>query len=171
VDADDLVLTRRVHLSRVQTWRGKRVPGGAGGQFNTPGPFANLVMNYSKNQDAAKTFIRWMSSKEIFDKWFVSQQGFTCGATKMWEDHPVWNVDPVLAPFKKLPITGRPAGYAGAPNQKAAEVLTKYIIVDMYAKAIQGKPGEIRRLAAANPTSHPRVIQSPVSRFCPWSAR
>ena len=29
-------------------------------------------------------------------------------------------------------------GYAGKPNQKAAEVTTKYIIVDMYAKAIQG---------------------------------
>jgi hypothetical protein len=29
-------------------------------------------------------------------------------------------------------------GYAGPPNQKAAEVQTKYIIIDMYAKAIQG---------------------------------
>jgi multiple sugar transport system substrate-binding protein len=33
-------------------------------------------------------------------------------------------------------------GYAGAPNQKAAEVRTKYIIVDMYAKAIQGMAAE-----------------------------
>jgi multiple sugar transport system substrate-binding protein len=50
----------------------------------------------------------------------------------------VWSVDPVLAPFKQIPVTGRLAGYAGSPNQKAAEVQTKYIIVDMYAKAIQG---------------------------------
>ena len=28
------------------------------------------------------------------------------------------------------------------PSQKAAEVLTKYIIVDMYAKAIQGTAAE-----------------------------
>ena len=35
-------------------------------------------------------------------------------------------------------VTGRLAGYAGPPSQKAAEVTTKYIIVDMYAKAIQG---------------------------------
>ena len=96
----------------------------------------------AKNQDAAKKFIRWMSSKEIFEKWFVSQQGYTCGPTKVWEDHPVWNVDPILAPFKKLPVTGRLLGYAGPPNQQAAEVQTKYIIVDMYAKAIQGMPAE-----------------------------
>jgi multiple sugar transport system substrate-binding protein len=124
------------------------IPGGAGGQFNLPGPFTNLVMKYSKNQDAAKKFIRWMSSKEIFDKWFVSQQGFTCGPTKAWEDHPVWNIDPVLAPFKRIPVTGRLNGYAGAPTQKAAEVQTKYIIVDMYAKAIQGMDPEASVKAA-----------------------
>jgi multiple sugar transport system substrate-binding protein len=124
------------------------IPGGAGGQFNLPGPFTNLVMKYSKNQDAAKKFIRWMSSKEIFDKWFVSQQGFTCGPTKAWEDHPVWNIDPVLAPFKRVPVTGRLNGYAAAPTQKAAEVQTKYIIVDMYAKAIQGMDPEASVKAA-----------------------
>jgi len=118
------------------------IPGGAGGHFNLPGPFTNLVMKYSKNQDAAKTFIRWMSSKDIFEKWFVSQQGYTCGPTKVWEDHPVWNVDPVLAPFKQIPVTGRMMGFAGPPNQQAAEVQTKYIIVDMYAKAIQGMNAE-----------------------------
>jgi len=114
------------------------IPAGSGGQFNLPGPFTNLLMKYSKNQAAAKQFLRWISSKDIFDKWFVSQQGYTAGPTKVWEEHPVWNVDPILAPFKQIPVTGRLAGYAGPPNQKAAEVTTKYIIVDMYAKAIQG---------------------------------
>jgi multiple sugar transport system substrate-binding protein len=28
------------------------------------------------------------------------------------------------------------------PNQKAAEALSKYIITDMYAKAVQGMPAE-----------------------------
>ena len=114
------------------------IPGGAGGQYNLPTPFTNLLMKYSKNQAAAKQFLRWISSKEVFDKWFVSQQGYTAGATKMWESHPVWNVDPIMVPFKQIPVTGRLTGYAGPPNQKAAEVQTKYIIVDMYAKAIQG---------------------------------
>jgi hypothetical protein len=60
----------------------------------------------------------------------------------VWEEHPVWSVDPILAPFKQVPITGRMLGWAGPPNQKAAEVQTKYIIVDMYAKAIQGMNAE-----------------------------
>src|SRR5215212_7265812 len=118
------------------------IPGGAGGQFNEPGPFTNLVMKYSKNQDAAKKFIAWMSSKDVFDKWFRSQQGYTAGPTKLWEAHEVWEADPVMAPFKRIPVTGRMAGYAGPPNQKAAEARTKYVVVDMYAKAIQGMAPE-----------------------------
>jgi hypothetical protein len=35
-----------------------------------------------------------------------------------------------------------PSVYAGSPNRNAAEVKTKYIIVDMYAKAIQGMAAE-----------------------------
>ena len=114
------------------------IPAGAGGQFNLPGPQTHLVMKYSKNQDAAKKFLRWASSKEIFDKWFVSQQGYTCGPTKMWETIRCGTSTRSLPRSKMLPVTGRLLGYAGKPNQKAAEVQTKYIIVDMYAKAIQG---------------------------------
>jgi ABC-type glycerol-3-phosphate transport system substrate-binding protein len=118
------------------------IPAGSGGQFNLPGPFTDMLMSYSRNQKPAKDFMRWIRSKPVFDEWFTSQQGYTAGATKIWEDHPVWPLDPVLAPFKKIPVTGRLAGYAGPPSQKAAEVTTKYIIVDMYAKAIQGMPAE-----------------------------
>jgi len=115
---------------------------GAGGHFNLPIPFTDMVMGYSKNQKAAKEFLRWVHSKPVFEEWFTSQQGYTDGATKDWEKDPVWKVDPVLEPFKNLPEAGRLAGYAGPPNQKAAEVVTKYIIVDMYAKAVQGMKPE-----------------------------
>ena len=54
----------------------------------------------------------------------------------------MWDVDPVLKPFKDLPLFGRVVGYAGPPDRKAAEVVSKYIIVDMYAKAIQGMAAE-----------------------------
>jgi ABC-type glycerol-3-phosphate transport system substrate-binding protein len=115
---------------------------GAGGHYNLPGPFTDMVMGYSQNQKAAKDFLRWIHSKPVFEEWFTSQQGYTDGPTKEWENDPVWNVDPILAPFKGLPGTGRLVGYAGPPNQKAAEVVTKYIIVDMYAKAVQGMKPE-----------------------------
>jgi hypothetical protein len=36
----------------------------------------------------------------------------------------------------------RPGIARKPPNRKAAQVVTKYIITDMYAKAIQGMPAE-----------------------------
>jgi len=119
-----------------------RIPKGAGGQFNLPFPFTHMLMGYSKNQKPAKDFLRWVHSKPVYDEWFTSQQGYSDGATKEWEKHKVWDVDPVLRPFRDIPPFGRLAGYAGPPNRKAAEVVTKYIITDMYAKAIQGMPAD-----------------------------
>jgi multiple sugar transport system substrate-binding protein len=55
------------------------IPKGVAGQYNSPGVFTDLVMGYSKNQKAAKDFLRWMHSKPIYDQWFTSQQGYTSG--------------------------------------------------------------------------------------------
>jgi multiple sugar transport system substrate-binding protein len=118
------------------------LPKGPGGQFSFHVPFSNMVMAYSKNQKPAKDFLRWITSKAVYDPWFVSQKGFSVGATTDWEKHKLWNDDPVMLPFKSAARTGRFAGYAGPSSRNAAEALTKYILTDMYAKAVQGMPAE-----------------------------
>src|SRR4051812_29667187 len=118
------------------------LPKGPGGQFSYHVPFSNLLMGYSKNQDAAKKFLGWIHSKDIYDKWFVSQKGFSVGPTTDWEKHKLWGDDPIMLPYKQAARTGRFAGYQGPSTRKAAEVVTKYIIIDMYAKAAQGMPAE-----------------------------
>ena len=114
------------------------LPKGPAGQFSFHVPFSNMLMGYSKNQKAAKDFLRWISSKPVFDKWFVSQKGFSVGPTTDWEKHKLWEQDPVMLPFKSAARSGRFAGYAGPSSKKAAEALTKYLLTDMYAKAVQG---------------------------------
>jgi multiple sugar transport system substrate-binding protein len=118
------------------------LPKGPGGQFSFHVPFSNTLMNYSKNQKGAKEFLRWISSKPVFDKWFVSQKGFSVGPTTDWEKHKLWDADAVMLPFRSAARTGRFAGHAGPSGRKAAEVVTKYILTDMYAKAVQGMPPE-----------------------------
>ena len=118
------------------------LPKGAAGQFGYHLPMSNMVMGYSKNQKAAKDFLRWITSKEGYQKWFDSQQGYSVGATTVWEKDPIWQKDPVMLPFRTAARGGRFPGYAGPADRKAAEVLSKYIIVDMYAKAAQGMPAE-----------------------------
>lgn len=118
------------------------LPKGAGGQFGYHLPMSNMLMGYSKNQKAAKEFLRWITSKDIYQIWFNSQQGYSVGSTTIWENDPLWDKDPVMLPFRSAARSGRFPGYAGPADRKAAEVLSKYILTDMYAKAVQGTPAE-----------------------------
>jgi multiple sugar transport system substrate-binding protein len=118
------------------------LPKGPGGEASFHVPFTNVLPAYSKNQKAAKDFLRWITSASVYEKWFVSQKGFSVGPTTDWEKHKLWADDPVMLPFKSAARSGRFAGHAGASTRKAAEVLTKYIITDMYAKAVQGMQPE-----------------------------
>jgi len=116
--------------------------GPAAGPFNLPGTFTDMVMGYSKNQKAAKDFLRWAHSRKVFEKWFMSQKAFSIPATREWSKHALWNEDPVMAPFRDVILTARAPGWPGPSGRKAAEVVSKYIITDMYAKAVQGMPAE-----------------------------
>ena len=101
-----------------------------------------MLMGYSKKQEAAKDFLRWIHTPANYEKWFISQKGFATPPTPKWETHSLWREDPVMDPYKVAGRLGQAPGYAGPAGRKAAEALTKYIVVDMYAKAIQGMPAE-----------------------------
>jgi multiple sugar transport system substrate-binding protein len=118
------------------------LPRGPGGQYAFHTNQSTMVMGYSKNQKAAIEFLTWFQTPANYDGWFSVQKGFSCGPTKVWESSKVWDEDPVMAPYRSAAQLGRVPGYAGRANQKAAEALTKYIIVDMYAKSVQGMPAE-----------------------------
>jgi len=118
------------------------LPAGPAGAFANHTSFHHAVMGYSKNQKLAKDLVTWLHGKERFEPWFLAQRGFSVGATTDWEKHKMWEQDPVMLPFRTAARAFRLFGYAGPPTAKASEVQTKYIITDMYAKAIQGMPAE-----------------------------
>ena len=103
------------------------LPKGPQGQFGLHTFFSHMLMSYSPAN---------------YEKWFISQKGFATPPTAQWENHELWGADAVMDPFKVAGKLGQAPGYAGPAGKKAAEVLTKYIIVDMYAKAIQGASAE-----------------------------
>jgi multiple sugar transport system substrate-binding protein len=118
------------------------LPKGPAGQFGFHLLQSNMIMKYSKNQDAAKEFLKYLHTEANYRKFFESQKGFATPCTAKWEQDPLWNVDPVMAPFKVAARLGQAIGFAGPPDARAQEGLSKYIITDMYAKAVQGMPAE-----------------------------
>jgi len=118
------------------------MPAGPAGQFHYHASFHHGVMSYSKNPKVAKDFLTWLHAKPQFEQWFVPQRGFSVGATKYWEEHPMWKEDPVMLPYRTAARAFRLFGYEGPASAKASEVYSKYVVIDMYAKAIQGMPPE-----------------------------
>ena len=119
------------------------LPKGPAGQFALYGAFQHSIMKYSKNQKLAKDFLTWLHQDANYGKWFEVNEGYSVGATKKWEDHPMWSkVDKPLQVFRQAARQTRMLGYPGPATAKATESYTKYIIVDMYAKAVQGMKAE-----------------------------
>src|SRR6187399_2138535 len=119
------------------------LPKGPAGQFAMHTFFSHVIPNYSKNQAGAKELLKWIHTKANYETWFVSQKGFATPPTHAWEKHKLWDEDKVMAPFKVAGLLGQTPGYPlPSSGKKPAEALTKYIITDMYAKAVQGMPAE-----------------------------
>jgi multiple sugar transport system substrate-binding protein len=115
------------------------LPAGPAGPFLLFLTHSHAVMKYSKNQKLAKDFLRWLHKKETFEKWFVVNEGYSVGATTMWEKNPMWEkIDKPLQIFRTGARNTRVFGHAGPASAKATEVFSKYIITDMYAKGVQG---------------------------------
>ena len=127
------------------------LPAGPKGQHGYHTAFNHMVMKYSKNAKGATEFLRWAHKKENYEKWFLVQKGFAVGPTREWEKHDMWKQDSVMQPFQTAPqLQKRLMGYAGQPNQKAAEAWNKFIVTVMYAQACSGKskPEEAVKWAA-----------------------
>ncbi len=119
------------------------LPKGPAGEFPLYLYHSHAVMKYSPNQKLAKDFLRWLGDKQQYEKWFVVSNGYSVGATTIWENHPMWEkIDEPLRIFRRAARSSHIFGYPGPSSAKATEVFSKYVITDMYAKAVQGTKAE-----------------------------
>ncbi len=125
-------------------------PKGPAGRFYWLPAWNSCVMKYSKNLQVAKEFIRFYMDRAQFDKYFETMDTFGIPGTKVYFDHPLWTKDPKTTVFRETLLSARQVGHAGPPGRKATEALSKYIIVDMFARSLQGAaPEDAVKWAAA----------------------
>ena len=104
---------------------------------------SHAIMKYSKNVKLAKDLLLWVHKNENYSKWFNTQEGYSVGSTKKWENEPMWGkLDEPLKMFRTAARNTRLFGHAGPSTAKATEAFTKYIVTDMFAKAVQGTKAE-----------------------------
>jgi len=116
---------------------------GVAGQYPWYALFGHGVMRYSPNQKLATDFLRWLHARDNFRKWLQASGGYSVAPTTVWEKDPMWSTfDKPLQLLRRAGRNARMFGYPAAPGVRANEVFSKYIIVDMYGKAVQGTTPE-----------------------------
>ncbi|MDP8922261.1 MAG: extracellular solute-binding protein, partial [Chloroflexota bacterium] len=109
------------------------------------------VMGYSPNAEAAKAFIRWTMQPDVWLPWFKVGGSYYSGVGEKQEDNPIWDeFPPQTRVFKGAGRETRYPGWPGPYSQQAGLAQSKYIIVDMFAKAVQGESPEAAVKWAAN---------------------
>ena len=112
-------------------------PAGPAGQFCQLGCRSMAAMSYSPNTEAAVEFLEYFYTPEVFIPWLEAQGGYIIPMAPDYADLEIYTGNPSLAPYPAVSDYSRNKGYAGPANQKAAEANARYVIVNMFAQAIQ----------------------------------
>jgi len=131
------------------TWQAPN-PAGPKGRFHFNTTVEAAILKSSKNVDVAKAFIRWIMDRPQYTQWMNAVVGYYTGPTRAWEKHQIWEKEPVMAAVRDAAMHGQVPGFAGPSSRAASEAISKYIVLDMFAKAVAGEnPKKITQWAAS----------------------
>jgi multiple sugar transport system substrate-binding protein len=113
---------------------------GPAGRFGVGVTLSFGIPTYTKNPEQAEMYIEYLLSKEQFSPWLAQGTGMHGGVLSTYDNDPFWDADPRITGFKDTAKYIHLPGYPGPPTRASAEVQAKFILVDMFVKAIQGSP-------------------------------
>jgi multiple sugar transport system substrate-binding protein len=97
-----------------------------------------LAFNFTKYPNAAKAFITFMLEKAQYEKWLEGARGYLTQTLNAYDSAPIWTEDPKNWVFSQASKRALPASGIGTPNEKAAEAIGDFIVVDMFANYCTG---------------------------------
>ena len=114
------------------------LPAGPKGQFLLGVPFQYAIPKYVKDPAPASELLRYIMSPATYGGFMKAGSGYTLAPYKKGEAELWPSKDAKLDPFKKLASLSKWYGYPASPSPQATESGSKYIVVDMFAKVVQG---------------------------------
>lgn len=117
-------------------------PAGPAGVFHYHYSQQLAIPRYSKNAEAAKDLIRFLTDKQQFSKYLRRGQAYQAAPLKAYMNDPMWEMFPALKPYRDSLLQGRSVGSRGPADGNAAKVVLDYVLVDMLANVATGKMSE-----------------------------
>ena len=114
-------------------------PAGPAGRFANYNINTWLPLAASQNRPGQIAFLRAWFDRKFLLNWTKTGQSYFIPTFSGLEAEDVWPDDPKLKIFRELNKLNRVEGYAGPPTPAAADAVSKYIMVDMFAQACTGQ--------------------------------
>jgi multiple sugar transport system substrate-binding protein len=114
--------------------------GPTGQRYHALVPVTHGVFAYSKDPQAAKDFLRWMMDPKQYRPWIASGDMYFAPYLHGFDKVPEWDIEPRVKPFQKVLETGKLTSWPAPANRQHGEVINRWIVIDMFTKAITGTP-------------------------------
>jgi len=111
---------------------------GPAGIHSAPPILGLGIWKFSKNQQVAREFVRFLFRKDNFADWVVASNGFNHPPLRSLADHPIWSQNPKLAMLPGEAEFAHPRGWPGRPTDAVQRIDINFVMADMLAKAVNG---------------------------------
>ena len=115
-------------------------PKGPKGRFHSLVPVTHGIFKHTPDPEAAKHFLRWLMQPKQVAGWYTSGYMYYAPFLHAYDHSPEWDKEPRFKPDQKVLETGKLVSWPAPADRKAGEVVSKWIVIDMFAKACTGVP-------------------------------
>jgi multiple sugar transport system substrate-binding protein len=98
-----------------------------------------LAMNYTKYPLACKALMAFLMEADQYNKWLYAAQGLLSHSLNAYDNNPLWTEDPKRMPFRDAAKRSLTIGGLGSVGEKAANALSDFVLVDMFASCCTGR--------------------------------
>jgi multiple sugar transport system substrate-binding protein len=113
-------------------------PVGPKGRFHFLGAISHSIFDFSAQKKEAHDFLRWLSAPKQLSGWYESGVSYYQPLLHAYDNAPMWDVEPRNIPYRDALGSSHLPGWPAPPDRRLAEVVAKYVTVDMFAKACAG---------------------------------
>jgi multiple sugar transport system substrate-binding protein len=114
--------------------------GPTGKRFHILAPWSHSILTRASDQAAARAFLRWLMDKKRLNGWYASADSYYAPFLHGYDNADFWSVEPRNLPYRESLATSHLPGWPAPISRAQAEVIAKYVVIDMFAQACAGNP-------------------------------
>src|SRR5712671_4370613 len=113
-------------------------PMGPKGRFHIMSAISHAIFNFAPQKQEAHDFLHWVMEEKQLGGGYASADTYYQPFLHAYDNAPMWDVEPRNKPYRDAMGSAHLPGWPAPPTRQLAEVVAKYVTVDMFAKACAG---------------------------------